>query len=312
MARRILSVMCAAGVLGLISSMATGAPLPFAEIGDVNNAAHSTGYGSVDHEYWVGVYEVTNAQYADFLNAVGDADPQHLYNADMPGITRSGPPDSYVYDTVTGYEDHPVTYVNWYDAARYCNWLHNGKPTAPQGETTTEDGAYDVNGTAVRQDDALYFLPTEDQWYKAAYYKGGGTDAGYWLYPTQSDDDPTAEDSPGGANSANFDAAVADTTGAGAYGSATSAYGTFDQAGNVWEWLETEVVGLPVEVRLVGGGSYTEGRNWLRANEGRAGIVATTEDAETGFRVGSMVPEPMTLTLLLAGSGVALLRRRRR
>ena len=40
---------------------------------------------------------------------------------------------------------------------------------------------------------ALFFLPSEDEWYKAAYYKGGGTNAGYWDYPTQSDTAPTAE-----------------------------------------------------------------------------------------------------------------------
>ena len=85
----------------------------------------------------------------------------------------------------------PVNYVNWFDAARVANWLHNG-----QGSGSTETGAYTLNNATTGDAPAVnpgasYFLPTEDQWYKAAYYKGGGTNAGYWEYGTQSDAAPT-------------------------------------------------------------------------------------------------------------------------
>ena len=63
--------------------------------------------------------------------------------------------------------------VDWYGAARYCNWLHNGLPTGPQDLSTTEDGAYDmaIGGDLIaRKPGARYFLPTEGEWYKAAYY----------------------------------------------------------------------------------------------------------------------------------------------
>ena len=86
----------------------------------------------------------------------------------------------------------PVIYVSWFDCVRYCNWLHNGK-----GNGSTESGAYTIpdgrtSGNAVpSNNDAKYHLPTENEWYKAAYYKGNGTNAGYWTYATQSNTDPT-------------------------------------------------------------------------------------------------------------------------
>jgi len=63
--------------------------------------------------------------------------------------------------------------------------------------SSTETGAYTLNGgtsgnaPAVNVGAAVY-IPTENQWYKAAYYKGGSTNAGYWDYATQSDSAPTA------------------------------------------------------------------------------------------------------------------------
>ncbi|MFN9961415.1 MAG: PEP-CTERM sorting domain-containing protein, partial [bacterium] len=84
----------------------------------------------------------------------------------------------------------PVVFTSWYDNARYCNWLHNDKPTGLQNNTTTEDGAYTLSGNTgfpSRNVGAKYFIATTNEWYKSAYYKGGSTNAGYWLYPTQSD-----------------------------------------------------------------------------------------------------------------------------
>ena len=86
----------------------------------------------------------------------------------------------------------PVVYVSWFDCARYCNWLHNNKPSGSQDNTTTETGSYTLNGATsgvgiTRNINATYYIPSENEWYKAAYYKGRGTNAGYWTYATQSD-----------------------------------------------------------------------------------------------------------------------------
>jgi len=97
---------------------------------------------------------------------------------------------------------------------------------------------------------ALAF-PTENEWYKAAYCKGGGTNAGYWLYPTQSDARPinTLPDSGNHGNfydwflTGNHD--YTDPTNyltpVGAFAESPGPYGTFDQGGDVWQWNETEV-----------------------------------------------------------------------
>jgi hypothetical protein len=111
------------------------------------------------------------------------------------GINRSGSSGSYTYTVKTNYGNKPVNWVSWFDCARYCNWLHNGKPTGAQNNSTTEDGAYTLNGAisgnaVAKNAGAKYHIPTENEWYKAAYYKGGGTSAGYWKYATQSDSNP--------------------------------------------------------------------------------------------------------------------------
>jgi len=141
-----------------------------------------------------------HGQYTEFLNAVADEDTYGLYYTSMWSdsygcrIERIGSSGSYRYNVAGDWADRPVNYVSWGDAARFANWLHNEQPTGDQDETTTEDGAYDMSlgENVVRKLDARVFLTSEDEWYKAAYYKGGGLDAGYWDYATQSDVLPTA------------------------------------------------------------------------------------------------------------------------
>jgi len=111
-------------------------------IGDPVNAAQSAanrthgdsvgdGYGAVANTFRISRNETTLSNYADFLNAKATTDPYNLYSTFMAddtniaGITRSGSSGSYSY-AVTGSGDRPVTYVSWFDAARFTNWLHNG------------------------------------------------------------------------------------------------------------------------------------------------------------------------------------------
>ena len=121
-------------------------------------------------------------------------------SAGSGGITfNRGNANGSKYVIKPNMSNKPVIYVSWFDCARYCNWLHNGKQiysTTDEAANARNTGAYNV-GTAVtgnavaRESDATYYIPTENQWYKAAYYKGGSTNAGYWRYATQSDSDPT-------------------------------------------------------------------------------------------------------------------------
>ena len=103
---------------------------------------------NVSYPYRLGKYEITNAQYAEFLNSVANVeDPRRIFAAQMQsnprgGITRAGQSGSYTYAAKTDFADKPVNFVSWLAAARFCNWLHNWQPAGPQSSATTEEGAY--------------------------------------------------------------------------------------------------------------------------------------------------------------------------
>jgi formylglycine-generating enzyme required for sulfatase activity len=345
--------MALAGLAAILLAGGTGMAgitIETVPVGDPGNVAdmrynldqRPEGYGAVAYTYNIGKYEVTAGQYTAFLNAVGGVDTYRLYNTTMAnticgsGITRNGGgtgDNPYTYTVATAYANRPVDLVGWGDAVRFANWLTNGQPTGTQGPLTTEDGAYHLAGAvatlmAVVVPSAAqratwssgakpYFLLTsEDEWYKAAYYKGGGTNAGYWDYPTRSNTPPgqdmTEATNPG--DNANYYTAPyvfpidsgKSTTVAGEFQLSDSPYGTFDQGGNVWEWNEASVSGSNRGWR---GGSYaSNGSNYLDASY-RNGDYPTYEYLDVGFRI-SEVPEPATMAVLVLGSIGFLLRRR--
>jgi formylglycine-generating enzyme required for sulfatase activity len=296
--------------------------IDFVNVADPGNAADfrhdPLGFGAVSYPYRIATYEVTNGQYREFLNnkAIVE-DPYGLYNPlmaeDLGGIDRHGagtPEDPWRYLPRNGdavWDTRPVNFVSFWDAARFVNWLHNG-----QADGDTETGAYTGIGDETifaRLPGATYFIPTEDEWYKAAYYdphKHGGP--GYWEFPTRSDVKPSNDPQPGADfvnGSATYSAPV--TTPVGGYNAkpSTSAYGTFDQGGNLWEWNETFVLGDFFGLR---GGSF-DNTYGLEA-EHRDSYPAFFENRIMGFRVASPIPEPSTACLLsLAAIGFAVWRR---
>lgn len=298
-------------VLFVGTSTATASvTIPTVLVGNAGNAADPfTGglYGSVGYDYFIGATEVTNAQYAAFLNAKAQSDPTGLYNESMAGsfggITRTGSAGSYVYETVVGREKNPVNFVSFWDAVRFANWLHNG-----QGNGDTENGAYTItaagvsSNTITRNSNWQWAVSSENEWYKAAYFQpaslGGDVD-NYWLYPTSSNTKPT------GAQ-ANYGNSVGNTTPVGTY--APNFYGTFDMGGNVWEWNDT-IIG---ERRGLRGGTYDSNSNGFNLrSENRSNGTPSNEVATRGFRVTQAVPEPTTMTVLALGAAAAMRRRRK-
>jgi formylglycine-generating enzyme required for sulfatase activity len=308
-------LLCAVFTLGPRSAAAiTISTVPVGNAGNAPDQDYGFGQlGAVAYAYRIGTTEVTNAQYAAFLNAKAKSDPLNLYSMSMGsglgGIARSGASNNYTYAPIAGRADMPVNYVSWYDAIRFINWLENG-----QGDGDTETGSYtlgdnlDAGGTPIdgttitRNEGATWFLPTQDEWYKAAYHQNDGVTGNYFLYPTASDSAPTIVPPPGGSNSANYANAVFDFTAVGAYVDSASPYGTFDQAGNVQEWNETLFDQFSLRGRR--GGQYNGTVSMLRASSEQFKASPAFEDYPIGFRV-AMVPEPDAAVLAIVAWAIA-------
>ena len=316
---------------------------------DTRVGANTSGFGSVAYDYKIGKYDVTIGQYTAFLNAVAATDTHSLYNSQMlsdrniMGIVRHGVSGSYSYSVVSDTANKPITYVSWYDSARFSNWMANGQPTGAQTSTTTENGAYNVNGATTGNRVAknvtnpntsaapTFFLPTENEWYKAAYYSptyGGVGVPGYYAYATQSN---TAPGNVVGilANQANYNNGVYSVTQSGSYDSnqnyltdvgafsgSESFYGTFDQSGNVYQWNDLD--GAPGSTRGLRGGffgiAFNVSSSFSNSN------APSVEGSNFGFRLASPVsvsavpeidPNGLSAVLGLIVGGLGLLERRR-
>jgi formylglycine-generating enzyme required for sulfatase activity len=300
----------AASLFATALAIASPVTMDWVTVGNAGSAADpTTGLSSVGYEYRIGTYEVTNAQYAAFLNSVAASDPNELYSTQMSsnprgGITRSGSDGSYTYSVRPNMGDKPVNFVSWYDAARMANWMTNG-----QGSGGTDTGVYTFTGatsiSTINRDLSIpntVFIPTEDEWYKAAYHQPasqGGDADDYWLYATQSNSVPTIASATGigdvanpGQNVVNYafgavwNGQNGNFTTAGSAGS-TSFYGAFDMNGNILEWNETPFGSS----RVLRGGSYNFSEFFLRSSS-RFNVNPTVEDFNFGFRLASSVPRP--------------------
>ena len=329
-----------AATSALIVSASAAITMDWVNVGDAGNAADTTGYGAVGYAYQIGKYEVTNAQYSAFLNAVDPlgANANGIYNTYMGSEARgginytAGAASGSKYTLRTSMGDKPVNYVSWYDAARFANWMMNG-----QGGGDTETGAYTLSGNTgiiIRNVGVNVWLPSEDEWYKAAYYDatpGAGGGDNYWEYPTQSDTAPTLATAGGtgditnpGANVANyfygadwnFQDGNATTVGSAA---ANNYFGTADQGGNVWEWNDAVISNSSVVARGVRGGSWYGNHAYGLSASDRIGVYTPAlEFDNVGFRVASSslsaVPEPTSMlsTAGLLGAGLLLRGRSKR
>jgi formylglycine-generating enzyme len=238
----------------------------------------------------MGVNEVSRGMISAY-NALGGGPT--LTMADMTSVGGNG-------------LNRPATGVSWNEAARFVNWLNTSKGYSAAYKFTTagfnadialwtiSDAGYDASNP-FRNANAHYFLPSEDEWYKAAYYDPGanGGAGGYWDYATGSDTAPVSVASGTASGTAVyarvFATGPADITNAGGL----SPYGTMAQNGNVHEWGEsgrTAPNDSAGEARVVRGGSWgSEAANLVPTS--RIGIGPSSEVTNYGFRVAA-VPEP--------------------
>lgn len=305
-------------------------------VGDPGNVADTryvaAGYGSVGYTYGIGTYEVTAGQYTEFLNAMAKTDTYGLYSTKMMdlspayigcNIVRTGESGSYSYSVDADRANRPVNYISYWDACRFVNWLHNGQRTGLQDASTTEDGVYTLNGynaddgrSIQRNVDWTWALANENEWYKAAYYKGGGVDAGYWDYATQSNSAPGRDRNDASGNNANYfttNYLIGNPywrTEVGDFQNSDSAYGTFDQTGNINEWVES--FDMATAKRALRGGAFDNSTTFIKASS-RISFVPTFDYYMTGFRVVRVVPEPSSMIALVGGlAGLMGFMRRRK
>ena len=271
------------------------------------------GFGIVAYDYRMGMYEITNSQWDKFtanlapLTVTGD--PSSAYNASF-------------YNWGTGTTDVPTNRVSWYEAAQFVNWLNTSaghqsayKFTGTQGQSDyaldTWSAAEAAGGTNLyRHKDAFYFLPTEDEWFKAAYWNGTTLQQ----YATKAGDTLHQGDGTSGTGWNYYDNGYAtDPYGPWDVGSGSEELnGTYDMMGNAWEWMESPYNDPSYTTgssRGLRGGNWVYYSSYLAASY-RDIILPTSEDELVGFRVAS-VPEPGSITLLVCGL-VSLIWLRRR
>lgn len=274
--------------------------MEFVTIGSPGNAPDLTGSpnpaGSVPYIYRIGKYEVSEGM-------IDKANMLSLLDGEPLGITKDNRSPN-----------KPATTVTWYEVARFVNWLNTSTGHTPAYKFDSVgdfqlwnpgDDGYDANNR-FRNRLAKYFLPSAQEWYKAAYYDPVAEV--YYDYPTGSDDLPDGIDF---AGDPDFEAVYNDggqsldpndVTNVGVL----SPFGTAGQGGNVFEWEETDfdlVNDSPTADRGGRGGDYVIRASFLRSVN-RFDFDPTIDDSYfLGFRVASFaVPEPAA-----GGSALALL-----
>ena len=316
-----------AGVAACLGPMACGVTIDWATVGNPGNSANVNGWGTVPDPFLISTVETTNTQYAEFLNKVDasgtnpngvfsslmGSDPLGgiIFNVAAPSgakyAVKPGAPDGS--PAGTSYAQMPVTFVTWFSAARFTNWLQNGQLA---NAASMENGTYALQGQTSGPipsrnpgTGTQVALPHRDEWYKGAFYNGSN----YLTWPCQSNVAPT--------NTvtdllqpcaANFGGAATPTVGpinVGSYRNSQSASGLFDMLGNVTELTDTAGTGADAgEVQVFGGSWATPPSEMTMWNASAPPVFRspTNPTGQIGFRVVTVqaVPEPSSAVLAAA------------
>jgi MYXO-CTERM domain-containing protein len=335
--------------------------IDFVRVGAVGNAAYTGGglyvnnRGRVDYEYSIGKFEVTTTQWAEFMNAAFDrpADDRipFVWSPTQWSAQSATPntPGARRWSVPAGREMLPVGGVDWRTCAIYANWLHNDKATT---RAAFLNGAYDVStfgyfqggsgftDQLTRSPGARYWIPSLDEWMKAAHYdpnkqNADGSVGGWWTYANGSDTPfvygppgvrsrttlPYGPDPTGPFATANAGWDIFHFAGnnpfavpLGSY-AVTSPWGLYDAAGGISEWTEGffQIPDEPLpRDRFYDGSGWrdTTGGDLLRSLSG--GEFPSAPLSGVGLRIASNVPSPGIGSLGLVLVGMSLGRRRRR
>ena len=264
-------------------------------------------FGAVDYIYRIGQFEVTEG-------AVRAANAQSELDGSPLNITLDDRDD----------DNTPATSLNWFEAARFVNYLNTSSGSAPAYKFDDsgnfelhEEGDSGFNpDNRFRNSQARYFLPSVDEWYKAAYYDP--VTETYFDYPTASDEQPipiASGTAPGTSVFSGNNVLLPNPAPVTLAGGA-SPFGTIGQGGNVAEWEETtsnilnNLVSAPRGVR---GADFFDKFPTDSLSNRRNITNPALETFLTGFRVASIasVPEPSSLLLGAMAGAVLLLRRSR-
>ena len=262
----------------IMATMVTAAGMvqaAFVTIGNPGNTADTSGYGKVDYTYQISATEVT---IAEFTASGAGSGNENYWNDGTRTVGTAA----------------PAVNVSLYEAKKYANYLTqnaNGGSTAFNlySADGTGAGSY-TRANALSDGRIVYALPTEDEWYKAAYYTGNGGDL-WSLYANGTDTIPT-HGTTDGWNYYNNGYANSGNTWTVGYGGEEQ-NGTYDMMGNVWEWMETSS-------GVLRGGRYSSSEYYLGSSY-HDGPGPSVETYDVGFRVVA-IPEPATaLSLVLGG-----------
>lgn len=338
-----------AAVMGLVAfgvSAAWGQTPPpnydfqFATVGNTGNApipdeGLTQGRGRVDYAYRISKLEITTGQWLEFVNTYSTrSNDMAWFGAPTywgAGLddNYSGPGVRWKLNDAPQSSMRPVFGITWREAAQYCNWLCNRKaPTLAAiangaYDTSTFGGQFSTGYTdqATHNPNAEYWIPTLDEWLKAAHYdpNKNGDGVGGWWQSAGRTDTPLTPGLPGiGQTSAAYDGFEFGSLEAptlvplGAYADVTSAYGLWDCSGGTSEWTEDWLWGDQRQHRIIDGGKAGSPFWENRLFDTLTNFAAESPDSTFGygFRIASSVPTPSSA--MLAAAAASLIPRRRR
>ena len=284
--------------------------IDFTTIGNPGNAADTViqsdgtlGYGSVSYTFRMGTYNISQ-------NQIDAAIASGLANVAAGAWIGN----------------QPAANISWHEAAALVNWLNTSSGHQAAYNLSFDGFAWNMNlwdasqawqvggENLYRNANAFYFLPSENEWYKAAYGKSDGS--GYYFFPTGSDNWPTAVSSGTNQNSAIYNQPWSQGPADINLSGGLSSYGTMGQGGNVWQWTESPWSGNTSDAnapRAIRGAVYGD-NGYFMESYARFSFTGSPdfENSIIGFRVAS-VPEPSTLAFSGIGFiGLLMLLRRRK